>query len=67
MTFLLKVLVLILGLGVGTALIKYNYQMTHLFGHNSLAEQYLGNGGTYTMWRLLGIAVIIGVMIYVFR
>ena len=67
MAFLLKVLVLILGLGVGTALLKYNYQMTHLFGHNSLAEQYLGNGGTYTMWRLLGIIVILGTFWYVFH
>jgi len=67
MVFLLKVLILILGLGVGTGLIKYSYQMTHLFGHNSLAEQYLGNGGTYTMWKLLGIITIIGVMVYVFR
>lgn len=67
MAFLLKVLVLILGLGVGTALIKYSYQMTHLFGRNSLAEQYLGNGGTYTMWRLLGVVMILGTFWYVFH
>ena len=67
MTFLLRVLILVLGLGVGTGLIKYSYQMTHLFGHNSLAEQYLGNGGTYTMWKLLGLIIIIGTVWYVLR
>lgn len=67
MAFLFKIVVLILGLGVGTGLLKYNYQMTHLFGHNSLAEQYLGNGGTYTMWRLLGVVVILVTLWYVFK
>ena len=67
MAFLLKILILILGLGVGTALIKYNYQMTQLFGHNSLAEQYLGNGGTYTMWKLLGLITIAVTIWWVFR
>jgi hypothetical protein len=67
MGIVIKILVLILGLGFGVALIKYNYQITHLFGHNSLAEQYLGSGGTYTMWRLLGIVVILVTLWYVFH
>jgi len=64
---LLKILILVVGMAVGVSLIKYNFQMTQLFGHNSLAERYLGNGGTYTMWRLLGAIIIVGVVIYVFR
>ena len=64
---LVKILVFVIGLSIGTGLIKYNYQLTQLFGHNSLAEQYLGNGGTYTMWKLLGVVVIIGTIVYVFR
>lgn len=64
---LLKILILVVGLATGTALIKYNFQLTQIFGHNSLAEQYLGNGGTYTMWRLLGVILIIGTVVYVFR
>lgn len=63
---LLKILVFIVGFAVGVGLIKYNYQMTHLFGHNSLAEQYLGTGGTYTMWKLLGLIAIIGTVWWVF-
>ncbi|MEK7170810.1 MAG: hypothetical protein AAB774_00695 [Patescibacteria group bacterium] len=63
---LLKIAILILGLGVGTALIKYSYQLTQIFGHNSLAEQYLGNGGSYTMWKMLGLIIIFGSIWYVF-
>lgn len=66
MGILLKIVVLILGLGVGTALIKYSFQLTQIFGHNSLAEQYLGNGGSYTMWKLIGIVLIFGTIVYVF-
>ena len=64
---LLKLLIFILAFGGGVAFIKYNYQLTQLFGHNSLAEQYLGNGGTYTMWKLLGVILIFGAIIYLFR
>ena len=66
MGILLKIAILILGLGVGTALIKYSYQLTQIFGHNSLAEQYLGNGGSYTMWKMLGLIIIFGSIWYVF-
>ena len=67
MGILLKIAVLILGLGVGTALVKYSFQLTQIFGHNSLAEQYLGNGGSYTMWKLLGLIIIFGSIWYAFR
>lgn len=66
MVLLLKLIVLVVGLGLGTAFIRYNFQLTRLFGHNSLAERYLGEGGTYTMWKLLGVALIVGAVIYVF-
>jgi hypothetical protein len=66
MAFAFKLLVLVAGFAVGTAFIKYNFQLTKLFGHNSLAERYLGEGGTYSMWKLLGVALIIIAIIYVF-
>lgn len=64
--FWLKLLVLIIGISVGIGFVKYSYPMAQLFGHNPLAERYLGTGGTYTMWKLLGILVIIGTIWYVF-
>lgn len=63
---LLKILILIVGIGLGVSFMKYNYPLTQLFGFNSLAERYLGNGGTYSMWKLLGVLVIIGSIWYVF-
>lgn len=66
MAFAIKLIALVAGFAIGTAFIKYNFQLTKLFGHNSLAERYLGDGGTYNMWKLLGIALIIISVIYVF-
>lgn len=66
MALLVKILILIIGLTAGTVAIKYNYQLTHLFGYNSLAERYLGTAGTYTMWRLIGVVAIVVSVIYVF-
>ncbi len=66
MTFVVKFLVLVVGLSVGVSLMKYSFQLTQLFGHNSLAERYLGDGGTYSMWKILGVIVVIGSVIFVF-
>lgn len=58
MDIILRILVLLIGLPLGIAFINYSYQLTQLFGHNSLAERYIGEGGTYTMWKLLGLFLI---------
>ena len=67
MDFALRVVVFLLGLLVGTMMLKYHFSLTRLFGLNSLAERYIGTGGTYTMWKLLGVATIIISAIYAFR
>jgi len=33
--------------------------MVRIFGHNDLAEKYLGRGGSYLFWKILGIICII--------
>lgn len=66
MIILIKVVILILGGVAGFLMLTHSYPLTQLFGHNSLAERYLGNGGTYTMWKLLGIIVLLGSLFYVF-
>lgn len=66
MPFLLKLLVIIIGPIVGVLMMRYNYQLTQLFGYNSLAERYLGQGGTYSMWKLLGLLTIFLALWYVF-
>lgn len=64
MDFALKVLILIGGVIIGTIFMKYSYPITQLFGHNDYAERYLGAGGTYTMWKLLGLIVIVAAIWY---
>ena len=36
------------------------FDIVRTFGHNEFAEHYLGSGGTYTGWRLLGLIGIGG-------
>lgn len=66
MAILMKILVFIVGMTGGIAMVKYSFQLTHLFGHNDLAERYLGSGGSYSMWKLLGLIIIFGTIWYVF-
>lgn len=54
-----RLLIFFLGIALGTLFVRYSYQLTQLFGHNSYAERYIGDGGTYSMWKLLGLVVIV--------
>lgn len=67
MEIVVRILVLVIGLAVGTGLIKYNFQLTRLFGYNDLAERFLGDGGTYSMWKLLGTVILVGSLWFTFR
>lgn len=66
MGLVLKVIIALVGIIAGVACMKYNYQITQLFGYNDLAERYLRTGGTYSMWRLIGLLLVLGSVIYVF-
>ncbi len=48
-----------MGLGLGFTFIKYNRWYTESLGRSQTAERILGAGGTYSMWKLFGIAAII--------
>jgi len=54
-----RLLLFAIFLVVGIYVIVKSEPMVRLFGHNDLAERYLGNGGSYTFWKLLGILLII--------
>jgi hypothetical protein len=53
---------------IGILLMRYTFQITNLFGKVAWAEQNLkgGFGGTYTLWRLVGLVIIILAMFYMF-
>ena len=63
---LMKLLVLIIGVGVGFTFIYYNRWFVRTVGTNSWAEKTFGAAGTYTMYKLLGILVMVMTALYVF-
>ncbi|MCA9388868.1 hypothetical protein KC644_03875 [Candidatus Berkelbacteria bacterium] len=54
----------VLSLGAGFALIRYAEVLVRTFGHADWAEKYLGSGGSYTVWKIAGILVIIFGFLY---
>lgn len=64
-----RLLIFIASILVGILILKYTYKIVDTVGHNSWADKYLGfgtGGGTYTMWKIIGIlAIIVGVVILV--
>lgn len=60
----LRILVFIICLALSIIILKYTEKVVRLFGKTEYAEKYLGGGGTYTMWKLIGIGLVIGGIIY---
>lgn len=42
----------------GFCAVAYTFQIVRIFGHLGWAEQRLGPGGTYTVWKIIGIVLI---------
>jgi hypothetical protein len=55
----LKIFIFIIALVAGLYFLVKSEYIVRVIGHNAWAEKYLGAGGTYLMWKLLGILVII--------
>jgi len=50
----------IIGMAIGVALIVYSrFMVEQVTGSIGFAERYLGSGGTYNFYRILGVAVFI--------
>lgn len=54
----------IIGVITGLLLIKYRYKVREFTGLIGFAERYLGTGGTYTFYLLLGTAMIFLSVLY---
>ena len=61
-----KILVTVLGLGSGILILRYSRQVTGFTGRFGWAEQYLGHGGTHTVIRLFGAALVFLFVLYPF-
>lgn len=57
---------LILGVGISVVSLVYTLQMARTFGKVGWAERYFGEGGTYTMWKIIGIIAPVIAVIYFF-
>ncbi len=44
---------------LGLIAIVYSYHIVKMFGRLDWAEQYLGGGGSYAAWKLIGVGAII--------
>jgi hypothetical protein len=64
MHFILRLFLMILGGVIGICLMRYCEPLVRLFGKNDWAERHLGSGGSYTMWKLIGILVIVVGILY---
>lgn len=59
MLIIYRLLLFIIFVAFGIYFIIRSEPMVRLFGRNDLAERYLGSGGSYNFWKLLGIVFII--------
>ena len=46
-------------IAIAIAILKYTEVIVRNVGKSNLAERYLGLGGTYTMWKLIAIILIV--------
>lgn len=53
-----KILTLIAAIFACVLVIQFRLNMVQFFGKASWAEQYLGSGGTYNMWILIGLGMV---------
>lgn len=61
-----RVLVLLIGAPLGLLIVVYRYHLKQFTGDIAFAEQYLGGGGTYNLFALIGIAVFVFSLMYAF-
>jgi hypothetical protein len=56
-----KIIVFIVLFGAGVLILRYTEPIVHTVGKSGWAEQHLGAGGTYNMWKIIAIiAMLIG-------
>lgn len=59
-----KILVFIIGTAIGVAVTYYHRWFVRTIGTSEWAENHLGGGGTYLMWQLIGVLIVIFTVLY---
>lgn len=60
-----KILIFLSCSFIGILILKYTEPIVRMVGKMDWAERRLGMGGTYTVWKLIGILLIVGSLVYV--
>jgi len=60
----MKFFIFLLSVVAAVLIMKYTDPIVRLIGKNDLAEKYLGMGGTYTMWKLIAVGLVILALVY---
>jgi len=60
-----KILVFLACTGLAILILMYTEPIVRVFGKMGWAENRLGMGGTYTVWKLIAILLIVGSLIFV--
>jgi len=59
-----RILVAIFGIPLGFVIMIYRYQLKQLTGQIQWAERYLGSGGTYNLYVIIGLVISILSLMY---
>lgn len=59
-----RILVFAISALIGYVILKYTRPIVKIVGYNSFAERWFGQGGTYTMWKLIGVFIILAGFFY---
>jgi len=54
-----KIIFFVITFGIGILILRYTEPIVRTVGKSSFAERYLGSGGTYNMWKIIAISVMI--------
>lgn len=60
----IKILIFLVCVGLAILILKYTEPLVRMIGKMSWAENRLGMGGTYTVWKLIAIGLIMGSLVY---
>ncbi len=64
MVFIEKVLIFLVCVFIAILILMYTEPIVRTVGKMDWAENRLGMGGTYTVWKLIAIALIVGSLVF---
>jgi len=62
--FIEKVLIFLACVGLALLILKYTEPIVRIVGKMDWAERRLGPAGTYTVWKLIAVTIIVGSLIF---